>query len=108
MNNQSTSSPSKLRVAAGKLNQLKRGKLSSEGRQLLREAALANQPWTRSTGPRTPEGKKRSAANGRWRQKGSRSMRELLAELAEVSVMLQDLRDLRVAATGSGESTPME
>jgi len=38
--------------------------LTPEGRRRLQEAALANRPWEHSTGPRTAEGKARSAANG--------------------------------------------
>jgi hypothetical protein len=38
--------------------------LTPEGRHRLREAALANRPWEHATGPRTAEGKARSAANG--------------------------------------------
>jgi hypothetical protein len=35
-------------------------------------------------------------------------MRELLAELAEVNVMVRDLCDLRVAAIGTEQFTPSE
>src|SRR3954454_18172477 len=70
------------RVAAGRLNVLKRKGLTPEGLERIRAAALANRPWEHSTGPRTPEGKARSAANGRSRQKGERSVRSLRAEVA--------------------------
>jgi hypothetical protein len=55
----------------------KRRGLSPEGREKLRQAAVANRPWEHSTGPRTPEGKARSAANGKVRQKGPYSTREI-------------------------------
>jgi hypothetical protein len=38
--------------------------LTPQGRRRLQEAALANRPWEHSMGPRTAEGKARSAANG--------------------------------------------
>jgi hypothetical protein len=38
--------------------------LTTKGRRRLQEAALANRPWEHSMGPRTAEGKARSAANG--------------------------------------------
>ena len=66
--------PNPRRVAAGKLNRRKRGPLSPEGRERLRQAALANRPWLASTGPRTPEGKARAARNGKARQKGEQSV----------------------------------
>ena len=37
--------------------------LSEDGRRRLSEAAKKKKPWLHSTGPRTPEGKRRSAAN---------------------------------------------
>ena len=63
--------PNPRRQAAGRRNRLLRCSLTPEGRERLRQTALKNRPWKLSTGPRTEEGKKRSAANGRWRQKVS-------------------------------------
>ena len=40
--------------------------LSPEGLKRLQEAIERNRPWERSTGPRTPGGKRRSAANAVW------------------------------------------
>src|SRR5262245_65215959 len=76
--------PSPRRVAAGRLNRQKRGPLTAAGRARLREVAVANKPWLRSTGPRTPEGKARAARNGKVRQRGERSVREVRRSLAEV------------------------
>jgi hypothetical protein len=81
-------SPNPKRVAAGKRNRLKRKGLSPEGRERLRQAALANRPWASSTGPRTPQGKARSARNGKLLQKGELSDREIRAELAEAAAIL--------------------
>lgn len=60
-------SPNPRRVAAGKKNRLKWPGLTAAGRERLRQATLANKPWLQSTGPKTREGKARSAANGRLR-----------------------------------------
>jgi hypothetical protein len=65
--------------------------LTAEGKERLRQAALAGQPWRYSTGPRTPEGKARSAANGKLRQKGSMSVREVRASLAELKGIVGDM-----------------
>lgn len=44
-----------------------------------RAAALKNRPWERSTGPKTAEGKAQAARNGKTRQRGRHSYRELFA-----------------------------
>jgi hypothetical protein len=76
--------PNPRRVAAGRVNWAKRKGLTPEGREKLREAALANRPWLRTGGPCTPEGKARSAANGRLRQRGPRSVREVRRDLGKL------------------------
>jgi hypothetical protein len=80
--NELTAMPNPSRVAAGRRNYLERKGLTPEGLARLRAAALAQQPWRFSTGPRTPEGKARAARNGHARQKGERSVRQLKTELA--------------------------
>ena len=100
-----TSYPNPNRVAAGKRNRLKRKVLSKEGRQKLREAALVNRPWRFATGPRTPEGKSRAAANGKKRQKGKQSVRELRAEVAGVQALLQSLRQTQISYATRNEPT---
>jgi hypothetical protein len=82
------------------LNVLKRRGLSPEGRERVRAAALAHQPWRFSTGPRTPAGKARAAANGKARQKGDLSVRELRAELAEVNRLIGEMRAGRAGLIG--------
>jgi len=84
------------RVAAGRANRKLRGPITGAGRQRLRETALANQPWRFSTGPRTPAGKRKAAANGKTRQIGPVSVREAKAEVAGVRslvALMQDARD---------------
>ncbi len=60
------------------------------------EAIRLWQPWTRSTGPRTPRGKTRAAANGLMNPQhpGMRSiLRELRRALREQRASLSGLRD---------------
>src|SRR5437016_5180968 len=64
--------PNPKRVLAGKLNRAKRLGLTPAGREKLRRLALEHRPWRFSTGPRTPEGKAKVAANGRKSQRGPR------------------------------------
>lgn len=87
--------PSPKRVAAGKRNRLLRKRLTPEGRRAVQEAALAKQPWRFSTGPRTASGKAKAALNGKRRQIGARSVRELRADLAELRAIVDTLRGHR-------------
>jgi hypothetical protein len=84
--------PNPKRAEAAKLNRMKRRGLTPEGRERLRQAALENRPWRFSTGPRTPEGKARVALNGKARQKGPVSVRQLRAQLADLRGLLADMR----------------
>lgn len=90
--------PNPKRVAAGKLNRAKRKGLTTDGRQRLRRAAKANQPWRFSTGPRTDEGKVTAAANGKKRQLGLQSLRELKADLRKFRAVLKDMAEVRRSA----------
>jgi hypothetical protein len=102
----SPSSPSPRRVAAGRMNRQKRGPLTPQGRERLRQAALEHQPWLRSTGPRSSAGKIRSAANGKVRQRGERSVREARAALAEELGLVSDMRAARKLVAELLESRP--
>jgi hypothetical protein len=77
------------------LNRAKRRGLTAEGRERLRQSALAHRPWVFSTGPRTAAGKLRVAANGRLRQKGEQSCRQLQAMLAGLGQLAGDMAALR-------------
>ena len=57
------------RVAAGRRNRQRRGLLTDAARERLRQAALKNQPWKQSTGPRTAAGKRISGRN--WTRSNS-------------------------------------
>jgi hypothetical protein len=84
-------SPNPRRVAAGRLNRLKRRGLTPQGRERLRQCALAGRPWEHATGPRTPQGKARSARNGKARQRGGHSVREVRALLGGLGGLLHDM-----------------
>jgi hypothetical protein len=92
--------PSPRRVAAGKANRTKRKGLTAEGRERLRQAALANKPWLLATGPKTEIGKAKVARNGKKRQIGPRSVRETRADLRAVSELLRQMREARALVDG--------
>lgn len=91
--------PNPRRVAAGRRNRRLRGPLTPEGRERLRQAALANQPWLKSTGPRTKAGKAKVSLNGKRKQRTKYSNRELRALVAESGELVDQLAELRVALT---------
>jgi len=89
--------PDPARQAAGRAAWAKRRGFTAEGLQRLREAAMKNRPWEHSTGPRTAEGKLKVANNGRKRQAGPVSKRQLLAELAATKSQIGELAAMRRA-----------
>ena len=88
--------------AAGRLGRLKQGPMSLDTRQLLREAVLRNRPWERSTGPRTEAGKARSAANGRYRQRGQQSVRQIRGEMAGAQNLIREMAAMRASLGAPG------
>jgi hypothetical protein len=70
-----------------------------EGLERLRAATVANQPWRYNTGPKTAEGKARSAQNSRARQKGEKSVRELRRELASILALIHEMDAARRSLT---------
>jgi hypothetical protein len=102
MADETTHVPDPDRVAAARRNRAKRKGLTPEGRERLRQSALKNQPWRFSTGPRTPEGKAKMIQNGKKRQLGPRSVREVRADLAGLRSLLLDMQTTRGALTGIG------
>jgi hypothetical protein len=83
------------RVAAGRKNWLKRRGFTAEGLERLRQAALLNQPWQFATGPTSAGGKAKVALNGKRRQRGPLSTRELRAQLAGLRVLAREMREAR-------------
>src|SRR5262249_35003500 len=83
------------RVEGGRRNRSRRGPLTPGGRERLRQSALRNRPWEHSTGPRTPSGKAQSARNGKSRQKGPLSLREVRAALKGVGELVRHMREAR-------------
>ena len=106
------STKSAARVCAGRNNQLKRGQITPTGLQRLREAALMNQPWRYSTGPRTTAGKSHSAANGHGHCKDPSSRRQIRAGLAGVFALVQSMNVWRrrvveeLVLQGHADQTP--
>ena len=92
--------PDPKRVEVGRRNRRKRKGLTEAGRMRLRETALRNKPWLRSTGPRTTVGKIRAALNGKKRQVDDVSVRELRCELSDVGCMLERLATVRKQILG--------
>jgi hypothetical protein len=80
-----------LRSQIATANRAKRKGLTAAGSKKLRDAALAFKPWRFATGPTSPEGKARSAENGRCRQVSARSRRQLQADVADVYVFLAQM-----------------
>src|SRR5262245_41193033 len=89
--------PNPRRAAAGRQNRAKRRGLTPVGREKLRRAAQRHQPWRYATGPRTAEGKATAARNGKARQKGPQSVRDLRAALAPLRDLLRALQESRAA-----------
>jgi hypothetical protein len=102
MADEPTHAPNPRSVAAARCNRATRKGLTPEGRERLRQAALQNRPWRFSTGPRTPEGKAQMVLNGKKRQLGPRSVREVRADLAGLRALLQDMRAAQAAVMGIG------
>ena len=97
-------SPNPRRVEAGRRNRAKRLGLTDAGRERLRQAALTTRPWEHATGPRTPEGRARSAANGKshWTAgKSNRERRVVVASVRELVGQMQAARD-RLTALSKG------
>jgi hypothetical protein len=103
---QASGAPNPKRVAAGKRNRQKSKGLTPAGRAKLREAALRNQPWRFSTGPRTAEGKAKVALNGKRRQLGPISTTEIRADLAQLRGLIRDMRANRNLVEGIVVSIP--
>jgi hypothetical protein len=93
MKHQPDRPPSPVRVAAGRANRRRRGPLTAAGRARLRAAALRHQPWLSATGPVTSAGKAQAARNGKRRQLGSRSVRELRADVRAARQLVQAMRE---------------
>jgi hypothetical protein len=67
--------------------------LNAEVRQRLREAAIRNQPWLNATGPTSDAGKAIVATNGRKRQKGPKSIRQIRADLADLRELIGSMAE---------------
>ena len=94
--------PNPRRVQAGTINRQKRQYVTEEGRERLRQNAIQHQPWTASTGPRTEAGKVRSAANGKIRQRGSISVRQMRADLKAARKLVRTVKQFVAKLRSNG------
>ena len=88
-------SKSPARVAAGRLNVLKRRAWTVEDRERQRLNCLKSRPWERSTGPRTPEGKQQAATNGSHTPVNPQSTRQAAFAVADIYTMISELSEMR-------------
>lgn len=80
------------RVAAGRENVKKRRKrvqFSEDAIARLRQAAYRNRPWEFSTGPKTKEGKRRAAGDGRPSQLTIQRRLQIFADLTELMLLIE-------------------
>jgi hypothetical protein len=84
------------RVAAGRVNGSKRRAWTTEDRQRLSRQCMERKPWLASTGPRTTEGKWRSAQNGRRHLPDPDSLRQFWLGLSDVYEMMYRMACLRM------------
>ena len=96
------------RVAAGQVNRAQRGPLTEAGRERLRVAIGRVRPWERATGPRTAPGRGQAARNGKRRQLGPRSVREMRSELAAARSLLRGLQAAGRERESPGSGSPAE
>lgn len=89
--------PNPRRVAAGKRNRALRRGLTEAGREQLRLASLLSRPWQHSTGPKTAKGKAQAAANGKRRQLGPVSVRQLRADMAHLATLVRAAVEARTS-----------
>jgi hypothetical protein len=86
--------PDPKRVASGKLSRARWRGFTADGLRRLREAALRNRPWEHSTGPKTKAGKAQSVVNGKTRQLGSKSVREVRNEIRDLMALVEGMREV--------------
>src|ERR1700730_14165729 len=83
----------------------RRYQLTDRGRSALRAAVQKNEPWKRSTGPRTPAGKSRSARNSLKHGLRSSNERKMDKGARELWIACAVLEPLRLATYKSPSAT---
>jgi hypothetical protein len=83
------------RIAANRANSRKRKGFTPKGLQKVRASTLKHRPWQYSTGPKTPEGRRQSALNGKRRQKGPISVREARRQVAALAEAFNGAQEAR-------------
>ena len=94
------SQKSPARMLAGRLNRQKRRALTDDTIEHLRQSALRHQPWLRSTGPLTEEGKRRCAQNGRSHKPDPNSRRQIRAGVRQVYAAIASMAKQRQQVIG--------
>lgn len=102
----SASKDNSKRVAAARQNQLKRGPWTDEQRERVRQAIQRTRPWLKSTGPKTAAGKAKVAENGKKHQRGELSIPQLRAQVGDVTLLIEQMKDLRRSLTGDAPTQP--
>jgi hypothetical protein len=86
--------------------------VTDETRARWRAAALKNQPSRHSTGPKTPAGKAQAVRNGKKRQTGELSYRELRALAKQMRAFVRqsaaEFKELERALRRQEASQPLE
>ena len=91
------------RVAAGCRNRQLRGNITLAGLECLRQSALKNKAWEKSTGPKTAAGKARIAEGAQKRWIGSMSQHQLELEVQAAGRLI---RGMAAPAWRSEEISP--
>jgi len=69
--------------------------LTDTGRQRLRDSAMLHKPWRFATGPRSEVGRAQSRKNGKRRQTGELSVRQVQAMTADAMSLVKSMAKLR-------------
>lgn len=92
--------PNPRRIEAGRRNRTLRRGLTETGRQRLRKSTSKFQPWRFAKGPISASGKQQAVRNGKVRQVGAMSVREIRLVAAELRTGINQLRDWRISVIG--------
>jgi hypothetical protein len=90
------------RVEIGRRNRARWKGFTPAGLERLRQAVKEFKPWRFSTGPRTPEGKARCAANGRKCCRDILSHPQIREEIRAANALVRELAELRERVMSRG------
>ena len=69
--------------------------LTADGRKRQQASIRIHKPWEQATGPRTDDGKTKSAQNGCLTRRGNRGISAMRREMAAVAQLIHMMRDDR-------------